>query len=96
MEYTQGKWGVNDSGEYIFVEGEEGEHIICLCHEPAWNESYPIGEALANAQLIAAAPHMHKALSALVAQFRCIDKLYSKDLSAIEDAEQALTEAEGK
>ena len=60
MEYTKGKWEVENVGDCSLIMGGN------TCVARTFQTFYPAEEQEANAHLIAAAPDMHEALKGVI------------------------------
>jgi hypothetical protein len=59
MSHTPGPWLISDFDEQVvYVKLDEGEPAICATGTTEFSPTRPIGERLANARLIAAAPDL--------------------------------------
>jgi hypothetical protein len=96
MEYTKGEWRVvaDPLGKFTDIFGEIGMPITTITHS-----GMNIGQDIANAHLIAAAPDMYEALKMALDALRAL--LYEHPDDDIGSAqkeviEKALAKAEGK
>ena len=94
-KHTQGPWRINKYGS--IGAGERGTEPIVAIVEPFYSVDRRHGDHAANARLIAAAPDMLEALTALLARFD--DNPELSELIGrveIERARAAIAKAEGR
>ena len=93
MKHTKGKWEVKQADSKTVVVC--GSMVIAsdLYDE---NESPSIEEIDANANLIASAPDMLKALNGILGYFSEYEEDYSEKLECFENARKVIAKAEGQ
>lgn len=77
--FTPGPWGVNKYGS--IGAGKFFAHPTVATVEPFYGEDTVHGDHVANARLIAAAPEMYEALTALVAKLPAIEEAVNPFMS---------------
>jgi hypothetical protein len=93
MKNTKGKWLIEDRSDKITqvisydINTAEAKDICVVSDD--WNEQ------VANANLIASAPDLLRAIKPLVKRIKAEDS-WAKDYNQIKFAEEAIAKAEGK
>ena len=94
MNYTTGEWTKGDRGS---IDDKEGYPIAIVFPDTRLASNDSIAKRVANANLIAAAPEMYKALKAIIAKrMECHETESASIPSEIETAYKALAKAEGR
>ena len=89
MEYTKGEWEVGEGNDVY----SGGACVARVCGAPEGIE-----ESIANANLIAASPRLHKALKDMLSQWQSwgLPCDSPTDEEIIDNAQQALAQVEGR
>ena len=96
MEYTKGEWRAEQGrgGDFNVFAGDFRPTVICNTRQDISKLDYD--EMKANANLIAAAPDMYKALKELVGILDTEEGRQETDSYTSQPAREALAKAEGK